>query len=78
MIFKKVDVRKPMNEPKAAFSASLESVLFKYSPINAPRKGPIMIPKGTGEITPIMKPIEVPMMPYLLPPKCLVPIAGKI
>ena len=67
-----------MNEPKAAFRAPLEFVLFRYSPMNAPRKGPMMMPKGTGEITPKMKPIEVPITPYLLPPKCFVPIAGKI
>jgi len=71
--------RNPSTEPVAAFTAVLESDLLKpISPMSAPRKGPIKIPKGIGERIPIISPIVVPMAPALLPPKRLVPAAGMI
>ncbi len=42
--FIKVEAKKPINEPNAALVAVLESALLSSSPINAPIKGPIIIP----------------------------------
>lgn len=42
--FIKVEAKKPINEPKAALVVALESDLLSSSPINAPIKGPIIIP----------------------------------
>ena len=76
--FKKVPVTKPKKEPKAAFKAVLESALLDNSPKYAPTKGPIIIPNGIGAISPIIKPSVVPIIPDLLPPNLLVPIAGMM
>ena len=73
-----VEVKKPIKDPKAAFVAVLVSDSFKSSPIRAPTKGPIMIPPGIGAIRPIISPIKVPIIPYLVPPNRLVPSAGMI
>ena len=74
--FIKEDAKKPRNDPKAALIAWLLLLLFINSPANAPKKGPINIPNGIGDITPIMSPIVVPITPYLDPPNFFVPIAG--
>lgn len=77
--FIKVEVKNPKNDPNAALKAFLPSVRLKaISPINAPTKGPINIPKGIGDKIPRKRPIKVPIAPALLPPKCLVPNAGII
>lgn len=68
----------PIKDPKAAFRADLELLLFMISPIKAPTKGPIITPKGIGAINPTTNPIVAPIIPALLPPKRLVPIAGMV
>lgn len=67
---------KPRKDPKAAFRAVSESALLNNSPIKAPKNGPMIIPPGTGDIIPIIKPNVVPIIPYLDPPNFLVPSAG--
>jgi len=75
--FKKVEVRKPTNEPVAAHIASLPfREANHHSPIKAPKKGPQIKPNGTGTIKPTTSPILVPHTPYFEPPKALVPFAG--
>jgi len=74
--FINVEAKNPKNEPKAAFTALLNVLLFISSPTKAPKNGPIIIPPGMGASSPITNPIEVPIIPALLPPKRLVPIAG--
>jgi len=62
--FKNVDVKKPIKEPKAALNALFESLLsFIISPKYAPKKGPIIIPKGGKNNKPSIKPTIVPMTP---------------
>ena len=72
----KVEAKNPKNEPKAALSAVWESLLLSNSPTNAPKKRPIKIPPGIGEINPTMSPMDVPIIPYLEPPNILVPTEG--
>ena len=73
----KLEAKKPIKEPVAAFRALLWSLeLFSISPINAPTNGPMINPKGMGAKMPTSKPIFVPQMPYALPPNFLVPFAG--
>ena len=74
----KLEAKKPINDPKAAFNADLELDLLTISPINAPTNGPIMIPKGTGKTIPTTNPKVAPIIPNLLPPAYLVPKAGII
>ena len=74
--FKSVEAINPINEPIAAFIALYKSFLWVNSPTSAPKKGPIMIPNGIGDKSPTTRPIIVPIMPALLPPNLLVPIAG--
>ena len=72
--FINVETKNPMNDPVAAFKARLESFWSKInSPIKAPANGPMINPKGIGVRIPTIKPIFVPQIPYLLPPKRLVP-----
>ena len=66
----------PRKEPKAAFPAVLESLRFINSPIKAPTKGPIKTAKGIGIKIPAIRPRLAPIIPFLLPPNFLVPIAG--
>lgn len=74
----KVEAIKPRNDPNAALRALLNSALFKSSPINAPKNGPIIMPPGIGAIKPTIKPIDVPIIPAFVPPKRLVPMAGMM
>ena len=74
--FKNDDAKKPRNDPKAAFNAFSPLELFIISPTKAPKKGPISIPNGIGDIIPIISPTDVPITPYLDPPNFFVPIAG--
>ena len=46
MNFRKVPVKKPKKDPKAALVAVLLSALFNNSPTKAPTNGQMMIPKG--------------------------------
>ena len=71
-----VEAKNPKKLPKAAFSAFLELLLFNNSPINAPTNGPIMIPPAMGANNPTTKPIDVPIIPALVPPNRLVPMEG--
>ncbi len=74
-----VENRNPIKDPSAALKALPESLLSNIiSPINAPTKGPIIIPKGGKKMSPTNNPIVVPYIPYLLPPNFLVPKAGMI
>ena len=66
----------PTNEPIAGLIPSERFLPPKYSPVSAPKKAPIIIPKGIGLKRPTKSPIEVPIIPYLLPPKYLDPITG--
>ncbi len=70
------DVKNPIKLPKAAFSAVFAFVLFKSSPIKAPINNPNIIPAGIGDNNPKIRPIVVPIIPALVPPNFLVPIAG--
>lgn len=75
--FKKVEAKNPIKEPIAAFNARETSRLSNInSPIKAPRNGPKIKPNGMGAMIPMIRPILVPQMPYLLPPKRLVHCAG--
>lgn len=72
-----VEVKKPMNEPKAALRACLLSILEMMSSAkNAPRNGKINTPNGMGAIKPTTRPIPAPYIPYLLPPNFLIPNMG--
>ena len=71
-----MEVKNPRNEPNAARSAVLESLLLSSSPINAPKNGPMIMPPGMGENNPTKSPIVVPIIPALDPPNFLVPSAG--
>ena len=53
-----------------------KSLLNNISPINAPKIGPIKIPKGIGVKIPIMSPIDAPNTPYLVAPKYFDPYIG--
>lgn len=74
--FINVPVKNPKKDPNAAFEAVSKSALLINSPTRAPKKGPIIIPPGIGAKIPMNKPIDVPIIPALVPPKRLVPIAG--
>ena len=76
--FRNEEAIKPRNEPKAALSALSISLRWIISPISAPKKGPIIIPKGIGDNKPTTRPIVVPIIPDRLPPNRLVPSAGII
>ncbi len=52
------------------------SLLNNNSPINAPKMGPIIIPKGMGVNIPITRPIDAPKIPYLVAPKYFDPYIG--
>ena len=55
------EANNPIKEPKEALSALFVSLLSKRSsPMNAPKKAPIKIPKGIGDNKPISRPIVVP------------------
>ena len=77
--FIKVPVTNPRNDPVADFRAAVESCPPINSPINAPANGPMMIPQGPSQDvnTPMIKPILLPQLPYLVPPKYLVPMEGN-
>ena len=66
----------PINEPIAGLIPSFIFFPPIYSPISAPTKAPIIIPKGIGLKRPTKSPTVVPITPYLLPPKYLEPIMG--
>ena len=51
--------KNPRNEPKADLRAALESLPIDNSPINAPVKGPTIIPIGPKNI-PIINPNVAP------------------
>lgn len=55
------ETKNPRKAPKDALMA-LEVSLLSYnnSPIKAPKKAPISIPKGMGDNKPIINPIVVP------------------
>ena len=72
----KVEVKNPIKLPKAALRAVLKSALFSNSPTKAPTKGPIIMPPGIGDSKPIISPTLVPIIPALVPPNFLVPMAG--
>ena len=76
--FNVVDAKNPKNEPNAAFNALVKSILWVSSPIKAPKKAPMINPKGIGLIKPIIKPSVVPIAPALLPPNFFVPMAGMM
>jgi hypothetical protein len=73
--FNSVPTKNPMNEPRAARMATLESALPINSPNKAPKKGPIIIPTGPNQ-NPTTRPIVQPHTPYWLPPYNLVPYNG--
>jgi hypothetical protein len=76
--FIKVLAIKPINAPLAALKEVVCLDLLKInSPMKAPKKGPMKNPNGIGVKMPIIKPIFVPHMPYLLPPYFLVVILGS-
>ena len=55
------EASRPIKEPIEALKARfLSDLSYNNSPINAPKKAPIKIPKGIGESNPIIKPIVVP------------------
>ena len=77
--FIKADVNNPIRDPKAAPNAFFGLLLsFIISPIKAPINGPIIIPNGIGESIPNIRPKEVPIIPYLVPPNFFVPNMGII
>lgn len=80
MNFKKVPVKKPKNDPKAALVAVFLSALFNNSPTKAPVNGQTIIPKGPriGKNIATRSPMVVPIIPAFVPPNFLVPIAGII
>jgi hypothetical protein len=60
---------KPINAPIDARKAWLESLWVRNSPIKAPKKGPIIIPKGGNKNSPRNKPSIAPMLPNFPEPK---------
>ena len=77
--FIKADVNNPIRDPKAAPNAFFGLLLsFIISPIKAPINGPIIIPNGIGDSIPNIRPNEVPIIPYLVPPNFFVPNMGII
>lgn len=74
----KVEANRPIKEPKAAFEAFPEVLLLLISPRKAPKNAPNKIPKGMGINIPTINPMVAPIIPFLLPPKYFVPIAGMI
>ena len=76
--FKRVPAKNPKNDPKPALTAVLVSDLLSNSPTIAPINGQITIPRKpiTGKKMATNKPTVVPIMPFLLPPNFLAPIAG--
>ena len=72
----KVEARNPIKTPIDDLIDFFKSLLNNNSPINAPRIGPIKIPKGIGVIIPITRPIDAPIIPYLVAPKYFDPYIG--
>ena len=70
--------RNPTKEPRAERNAfSPVPSTARYSPTNAPMKGPIIIPKGGKANSPAIIPISDPRVHALLPPYFLVPRIGR-
>ena len=77
--FKNTPVKKPISAPYAAFNAPFLSLkLTINSPIKAPEKGPINSPKGPRNKTPIISPIELPIILAFPPPNFFTPNTGII
>ena len=66
--FVKPDMAKPITTPAAAFIDLSKSLFKKNSPEIAPIIAPKIIPSG-GKNSPIIIPIEAPIIPNLLAPK---------
>ena len=65
----KLEAKIPKIDPVAALNACFAFFVSNTnSPINAPRKGPIIKPNGIGVNNPMMRPMLVPQIPALLPP----------
>lgn len=76
--FIKLETKKPINDPQAECNAVDVLLLLNIiSAKNAPTNGPIINPNGGKNNKPKINPIVAPQAPYLLPPKRLVPMAGK-
>ena len=70
-------VRNPINDPIAAFNAFLLSDgSWKSSPISAPKKVPIKIPKGPINTIPTTRPAVEPIIPDFVQPNFLAPNIG--
>jgi len=72
----KLEAINPINTPIEDLIDFFKSLLNNNSPINAPKIGPIKIPKGIGLNIPIISPIEAPIIPYLVAPKYFDPYIG--
>lgn len=77
--FINVPPKKPRNEPMADLRAAQVVCPYINSPINAPKNGPSKIPQGPNQEvnTPTTNPTVLPQLPYFVPPKRWVPIAGR-
>ena len=70
--------RNPTNEPRADLSAlSPVPSAARYSPINAPANGPIIIPNGGKTNNQAIIPIVDPVTPALVPPYFFVHQIGR-
>jgi len=75
--FRKTPDKKPIRDPKAAFSAPLLLFLFTISsPKKAPKKGPINSPRGPKNNIPTNKPTVAPYVLPFPPPNFFAPIIG--
>tara|TARA_B100000963_G_scaffold361927_1_gene400950 strand:+ start:8306 stop:8725 length:420 start_codon:yes stop_codon:yes gene_type:complete len=73
----KTPAKKPKRAPRAALKAPfLFSLLMINSPINAPRKGPIIKPNGPRNKRPKINPILLPYTLPIPPPKFFAPKLG--
>ena len=68
---------KPSRLPKPDLSASRFDWRPISSPIKAPRKGPRSSPVGKYD-RPIIVPMKLPHLPYLVPPKYFTPSDGMM
>lgn len=82
IIFNRLPVTNPINEPRAALNACLAFFpayfSHRYDPINGPAisptrpNGPIVIPSRGNMITEIINPILLPLTPRFVQPNFLV------